>query len=226
MKKVGISILLASALSACQIGHHDPVENGRAVFVSYKCTKCHTVAGEGGTLGPDLTFVGFRKSPEFLDRWLISPHAWKPNVSMPNFYLQESVRKDLVAYLSTLQGQGYNPEHRPWRHAATPVEMGAQIFKQVGCVTCHGKDGVGGYPNNNVVGGLIPALNGVREGFSRNELIDKIRKGVAKSGKADPSGPDPLLHMPRWEQKLTQPEIEAVADYLLSLGGPQSSEEW
>jgi mono/diheme cytochrome c family protein len=32
--------------------------------------------------------------------------------------------------------------------------------------------------------------------------------------------------MPRWEQKLTQPEIEAVADYLLSLGGPQSSEEW
>lgn len=229
MKKAGLSILFASLLSACQIGGNDPVSRGRAVFAAYKCAACHTVAGEGGTLGPDLTFLGFRKNADFLERWLINPHAWKPNVSMPGFYFQENTRKDLVAYLSSLRGKGYEPGRRPWdepdfRH--DKLKRGAEIFKRAGCVTCHGKGGAGGYPNNNVVGGLIPAVNKVSEGFSRQELIEKIAKGVAKSGKADPAGPDPLLYMPRWERKLKKDEIEAAADYLLSLGAASSGEEW
>lgn len=226
MRKL-VLILLIAPFAACQIGHNDPVSSGKAAFAAYKCDKCHSVSGEGGTLGPDLTFVGFRKSAEFLERWLISPHAWKKNVSMPGFYLQEKTRKDLVAYLSSLQGQGYPPRHRPWDAKAfhgDKKKRGQEIYKRVGCITCHGKNGLGGYPNNNVVGGLIPALNKVSEGFSREELIAKIQKGVAQSGKANPAGPDPLLNMPRWEQKLKKDEIEDVADYLLSLGG--GGDEW
>jgi len=37
------------------------------------CTKCHMVRGEGGNLGPDLTFVGSLRSPEHLRACVLRP---------------------------------------------------------------------------------------------------------------------------------------------------------
>lgn len=200
---------------------NDPVERGRAFFASYDCKKCHTVAGVGGSLGPDLTFVGFRKTPAFLDLWLKDPHAWKPDVSMPDFYFEPEVRSDLVAYLGTLQGQGYlEMSQRPWdapEFAHDPVKRGAEIYRLAGCITCHNKDGKGGYPNPNAMGGVVPALTKVAEGYSQEELVRKISEGVLHPTRSDPDGPDPYLYMPEWDKKLKKDEIEAVAAYLLSL---------
>lgn len=220
MNRALILLVLASVFSACAQTHSDPVSRGRALFASYDCKKCHTVAGAGGALGPDLTFVGFRKSPQFLDTWLKDPRAWKADVMMPNFYLKDNVRADLVAYLSSLKGEGYLAGQKPWDApalASDSVKRGEDIYRRVGCVTCHNKGGEGGYPNNNVVGGHIPTLKNVADGFTRDELVKKITNGVAHPGKADPGGPDPLLYMPEWGQKLKADEVEAVADYLISL---------
>lgn len=212
---------LVLAFSACAKSHSDPVARGRAVFASYDCKKCHVVAGVGGALGPDLTLVGFRKTPEFLDVWLKDPRAWKADVSMPNFYFKDNVRADLVAYLSSLQGQGYlEGGAKPWAAPAfadDSVKRGEEIYKRAGCITCHNKGGKGGYPNNNAVGGLVPALQLVADGFSRDELIAKIMEGVAHPASADPAQPAPLLSMPAWEKKLNKEEVGAVADYLMSL---------
>jgi cytochrome c551/c552 len=86
----------------------------------------------------------------------------------------------------------------------------------VGCVGCHGRNGVGGYPNNNVVGGMIPTLTKVAEGYSKPELEAKIMSGV-KPAKADMSGPAPMIDMPEWGKVLKSDEIDALADYLISL---------
>lgn len=220
MKRL-LALLPLALLASCQVFHKDdPIARGKAVFEAYNCQLCHTVGGQGGTLGPDLTFVGFRKEAAFLDAWLKDPHAWKKHVSMPNFRLADRMRADLVAYLASLDGSAYLNGRKPWDEKAfheDSVARGREIYSRVGCVTCHGKDGSGGYPNNNVVGGLIPALKSVADGYSREELIDRIRKGVRHPAMADPEGPEPLLYMPRWEAKLKAEEIEAVADYLLSL---------
>lgn len=220
MKRVlPLSLILAVPvlLSSCAKSHSDPVLRGRAVFASYDCKKCHAVGGVGGTLGPDLTFVGFRKSPEFLDVWLKDPRAWKADVSMPNFYFKDEVRRDLVAYLASLQGDAYLTGARPWASIEDPVARGKEIYTRVGCVSCHNKDGKGGYPNNNAVGGLVPPLQLVADGFSKDELIQKIMEGVLHPASADPAQPAPLLYMPAWEKKLNKEEVAAVADYLLSL---------
>src|SRR3989338_8707538 len=37
--------------------YEDPLK-GRAVFAEKGCIRCHSVLGEGGTLGPDLTWLG------------------------------------------------------------------------------------------------------------------------------------------------------------------------
>src|SRR5581483_8251550 len=81
-------------------GSEDPAAYGKDYFTGFGCARCHTIAGKGGTYGPDLTFVGFRKRKEWLDLWLKDPHGWKAGTVMPNLHLSDQVRESLVAYLS------------------------------------------------------------------------------------------------------------------------------
>ncbi|MEK7656532.1 MAG: cytochrome c [Elusimicrobiota bacterium] len=230
IRPIPLALLLPAllALSACA-KDATPEERGKAVYASYDCKKCHRIGKVGGSLGPDLTFVGFRKDAAFLDLWLKDPGAWKEGVVMPKFFFKDHVRKDLAAYLATLQGKEHLEGVRPWDEGdlrSDPVKRGAALYAKVGCVSCHGKNGAGGYPNNNVVGGKIPALTKVAEGFSKEELLDKLRQGVPQSAKADPAGADPLLNMPAWGEKLKDDELGALADYLISLQPKTSGGEW
>lgn len=219
MRLKPLSILVAAAaLSACQKAG-DPVSRGQAYFDAIGCAQCHQVGSRGRAWGPDLTAVGFRKSAAWLDVWLQSPHRWRQQTVMPDFNLKPEVRSDLVAYLSALKGQDWG-DKRPWNFPEVKddnLKRGATVFAKAGCVACHGQNGRGGYPNNNVVGGQIPSLSKVSETYTKEELMTKIRGGVI-SAPADPSQPKPLIFMPKWGDFLAEDEIGAVADYLISLG--------
>ncbi|MBI5629507.1 MAG: cytochrome c [Elusimicrobia bacterium] len=220
-------ILAAAALAACQRAS-SPEARGQAYFNALGCRQCHQVGAVGGSYGPNLTFIGFRKSPQWLDAWLKNPHSWRKQTVMPNFNLNQEMRAALVAYLSTQKGQAWEGG-RPWNHPEIlqdPLKRGEMIFNLAGCVACHAEKGRGGYPNNNVVGGLIPSLTKVAEGYSKEELEKKIAGGVFPAP-ADPNAPPPMIFMPKWAEVLKQDEISAVADYLISLApkkGPTS--EW
>jgi len=216
----------ACALAACQ--KQKPMtqaQAGEAYFNALGCKNCHQIGNSGGTYGPNLTYVGFRKSPQWLDLWLKDPHAWRDKTVMPNFHLSDEMRAALVAYLSEQKGQAWTQADKPWNAPdlkGNPIKRGEMIFDKVGCVACHGVGGVGGYPNNNVIGGLIPTLTHVAEGYSKQELIHKIHDGVIPTP-MDPSQPAPMIHMPPWGQVLSTSEITDVADYLISLDpGAQS----
>lgn len=189
---------------------------GRGLFQAAGCMSCHRVGAVGGTSAPDLTFVGFRRSKEWLNVWLENPRAWKKDALMPDFRLSPKAREALVDYLSSLKGGGQS-----WNSLD-----GRVIYNRAGCVACHGRKGVGGEPNNNVVGGKIPALNRVFETYTQDELKVKIRRGV-KPEKADPQGSEPLVSMPAWGEVLKDEEIDAVAVYLFSLGfGSEKESGW
>lgn len=211
-----ILIAAVAALAACQHAS-TPVARGELYFDALGCAKCHSIGDKGGTWGPNLTFIGVRKSPQWLDIWLKDPHAWRKQTVMPNFHLRDNIRADLVAYLSAQKGQAWG-QKRPWQDhpELTSVQRGQILFNKAGCVACHSQDGRGGYPNNNVVGGQIPALTKVAEGYTKEELMNKIRNGVIPTP-ADPSQPAPMVFMPQWGKVLSDPEISDVADYLISL---------
>ena len=221
----GVVILAAAvALAACQKMSSDPVERGEAYFNALGCVKCHAMGNEGGTYGPNLGFIGFRKSKAWLDQWLQNPHQWRPQTVMPNFHLQDDIRRDLVEYLAAQQGQAFDKTGgRPWNApevvSGDKIKRGELLFNKAGCVACHSQNGRGGYPNNNVVGGQIPALTKVSEGYTKPELIKKIQNGVPQPVSADPGKPAPMVYMPSWGKVLKDDEIEAVASYLISLGG-------
>ena len=213
-------LLLAALLAACNQPVPTGPAAGKAYFTQAGCASCHKVGDMGSAVGPDLTLVGFRHNAEWLDLFIKDPQAWKKDTLMPDKKLSVEARAAIVAYLVMLKGQDWGKGDRPWDAPSLikePVARGRVIYNRAGCVGCHGPEGAGGYPNNNVKGGLIPPVNKVKDGFSKAELIAKIRKGVAQSQKADEKGPAPLIRMPAWGETLDDGEIEAVAEYLLSV---------
>ncbi len=66
------------------------------------CQACHSVAGNGGNVGPALDGVSERYTEADLDSWLADPLAYKPGTQMPNLNLDDATRAELVQWLLTL----------------------------------------------------------------------------------------------------------------------------
>jgi mono/diheme cytochrome c family protein len=221
-------IFIAFFLTACAVPS-DPVSRGKSRFVGMACLTCHRVGERGGgQAGPDLTTVGLRHSAEWLDLWMKDPQKWKPGTAMPTYNVSDDVRGELVAYMQTLKGNEYR-DRPPWNSAklkADPQKRGERIYNRVGCGACHGPRGEGGYPNTNVVGNQIPGLLFVRDGFTRDELKQRIAQG-RQSEPADPLDPAPLVAMPAWNAYLTEDEMDDLITYLFSLRPAEKpNEEW
>ena len=52
--------------------------NGKAVYQRQGCSSCHTIAGEGGILGPELTDIGAHRAPDYLRHSIVDPAAALP----------------------------------------------------------------------------------------------------------------------------------------------------
>jgi cytochrome c oxidase subunit 2 len=92
----------------------DPLaQQGKALFTQSACVGCHTITGlSAGTIGPNLTHFGSRKSlaanmmantPANLVKWIENPDHVKPGARMPNLGMAGEQSKALAAYLLSLQ---------------------------------------------------------------------------------------------------------------------------
>jgi mono/diheme cytochrome c family protein len=118
---------------------------GRTLFQSKGCVSCHSLGGQGGKIGPDLTLQ--REKPLSLAQfagamWNHSPEMWskmeKNKIARPEFAEQEMA--DLISYLYLV---GYlEPVGR--------VDYGAEVFNEKHCSNCHGADGHGGRVGPNL----------------------------------------------------------------------------
>jgi cbb3-type cytochrome oxidase cytochrome c subunit len=82
-------------------------DQGEAVYRREACRDCHKVFDNGSSSGPALDGVGSRRSPDWLQAYLVNPRpsggdrAWR--VTMPSYArLPPAERDALVAYLSAL----------------------------------------------------------------------------------------------------------------------------
>lgn len=105
---------------------------------------------------------------------------------------------------------------------------GRQVFLKYSCNACHGMNGEGGINNlNSETGGKINGLTKLNETFTAEELVARIQKGVPEVGKEDPTGPDPPLRMPSYQNYVTGQEMQDLTAYLTSLGPKKSkASEW
>ena len=81
----------------------------------------------------------------------------------------------------------------------TPVERGHIIFQKYGCFQCHGQDAKGGVPNPNAkTAEQVPSLIYVADGYTKDELINFIKRGERDIPVLNPDGPPPPHFMPYW----------------------------
>ena len=89
-------------------------EAGRKVFVDKACASCHAIRGTAasGTLGPDLTHVGSRRTigaglfettRGSLAAWIADPQTLKPGNNMPMVDLSADQLTAVSAYLESLR---------------------------------------------------------------------------------------------------------------------------
>ena len=110
-------------------------ERGRRLFTDKHCVECHSVAGRGGKVGPDLADKALHRSlTDFAAAmWNKAPAmlvAMKSRkVSVPKLEAEEMA--DIVAYLYSVQ------------YFARPGDSnkGRAVASQKGCFSCHGADG-------------------------------------------------------------------------------------
>jgi mono/diheme cytochrome c family protein len=81
------------------------VKHGATVFQQH-CIRCHTLNGEGGTIGPELNVpdsVTERFQSAWLERWIREPRSIRPTTTMPALPLRTAEDRtrldDLLAYL-------------------------------------------------------------------------------------------------------------------------------
>lgn len=79
-------------------------EVGKRLYSNkYGCNGCHSLAGEGGKVGPALDRAGFRLNGTWIYRWVKNPQAMKPETRMPALGLSDADAKAVTLYLNTLR---------------------------------------------------------------------------------------------------------------------------
>jgi ubiquinol-cytochrome c reductase cytochrome b subunit len=94
----------------------DNIKKGRENFQANGCTACHSINGQGGMVGPDLSNEGDSgPSAKWLATQIRDPKAHDPNTIMPSFSsLDQKEIQSLVDYLLSLHAsKGKSPESSP-----------------------------------------------------------------------------------------------------------------
>ncbi|MEO8327558.1 MAG: cytochrome b N-terminal domain-containing protein, partial [Nitrospirota bacterium] len=83
----------------------DPsVVQGQKLFAQHHCAACHRIHGEGGKVGPDLSFVGDRRPDrDWHLRHFTDPQSVSPGSIMPKFPLSDKEKNDLASYMLSLK---------------------------------------------------------------------------------------------------------------------------
>lgn len=80
------------------------VARGKRLFAQQHCMACHRIHGEGGKVGPDLSYVADqRPDRQWHLRHFRDPQSVSPGSIMPAFPLEEKELNDLTSYLLTLK---------------------------------------------------------------------------------------------------------------------------
>jgi cytochrome c2 len=111
----------------------DLIDLGKKTEEEYRCIACHVIAGDGGLVGPELTYEG-DKNPEFLDfthvegpqtalNWhrkhFQDPQAVLEGSAMPNLGLNEKETMALALLMVSWRRQSFPPEYVPPSHKPT-----------------------------------------------------------------------------------------------------------
>ena len=200
---------------------------GRQLLRSQSCLSCHTVDGQGGNIGPNLSKEGTKEHPsQWLAQQIRNPKSHNATTVMPSFaQFSDQQVKELVAYLQSLGTSDSQSDPGPASAESTDpntnsqadppdpngsplsglVKQGQQLFQSQSCLGCHTVDGQGGKVGPNL-------SDEASKERSKQWLAQQLR---------NPKSHDPQSIMPAFSTLRDQQVTQLVA-YLQSLGADSS----
>ena len=143
----------------------DPI-SGRRIFVDHGCVRCHSIWGNGGTLGPDFALVGAGRSLQQLAGlfWNHTPRMIDTvrDEGLPWPLFSEEDLADIISYIYYV---------KLFDESGDP-DAGERWFRQKRCVQCHTLGDIGG--------GTGPAL----DSYARYVAPIMLAAGMWNSGPA------------------------------------------
>lgn len=186
------------------------VVEGKKVWQKYNCNDCHTILGIGGYYAPDMTKEAKVRDAAWLKAYMKDPQKVKPAYRvMPKLPLTDQELDNLVAFLewtSNIDTNDWPPKPLVKVTVSTrgkaegPVQLGAVVYKDKSCDSCHRLGGLGGDAG--------PALDKIAAKRSAQYLKDYLK---------DPAKANPKTQMPNPELK--PEELENLLKYLMEQKG-------
>jgi len=227
----------------CNVCHRYDRETRGAEFINLAkrlvndkgCRACHVINGRGGTIGPDLTYVG-DKAPEQYDYGRLSGQktafAWHvAHLKDPRALVQDTVMPNF--HLSTKEAQALAMLILSWRKAPIPAAFVAGVprtdpqtaeeveteqkmktgpgawFVSTGCFVCHSISALGVRSPAQIGPDLSTAVEDVQARFGRT-LDDFL---MAPTGTMSVVLSRQIILTPEQKQVAIQKIREAFAEY-------------
>jgi mono/diheme cytochrome c family protein len=188
-----------------------------SLYGSSFCSSCHAVQNEagnlvGGNFGPELTRVGSKVNPEWLQRWLTNPAEYEPGTRMPHYRFDDQQIALLSGFLLAKSDADFLANvHLPPSDAES-IARGKRLVTESGCAACHQINGVN--PPQN----FAPDLSRVGSRALAQVVFVPGMKHTAPdyiAGKiSDPRSFGPGLKMPKFN--LATAQIDALTTALLA----------
>src|SRR5207302_1696551 len=126
---------------------------GASLYGESFCASCHAVqnaAGNmvGGDVGPELTRVGTKVKPEWLQGWLRNPRVYNPATGMPQYSFTPQQIDALTTALLSLNERSYTlpPSTAVPGRVETdyqPAGKAGKLMADLACLSCHRINGHG-----------------------------------------------------------------------------------
>jgi mono/diheme cytochrome c family protein len=209
----------------------DLADQGELRFRQMFCSTCHSLAvtraGEtkliGGDIGPELTKVGSKVSPDWLAAWLRDPQGYLPHSKMPRYQWSDEDLYKVTQYITTQLTDSDLLADLPQLGASTPeeIQLGRRLFVDKGCASCHAIEGVSPQrdlgPDLSALGGKDVSQLSFGESKVPRNLIAYIQAKIQ-----NPLSVNPAARMPLY--RLSPTDLDAVTTAVLSMtGAPPNS---
>ena len=135
------------------------IGRGKRLVIDKGCLGCHAYRSRGGTLGPDITYVGDKTKHDFdfshvhgaqgrtVKSWMVAhflnPSEVVPGTLMPEMGLSEQEANDLAEYMLSLRRKDMPAQYTPVPSARSGDPIGGDHLFAMFCSSCHGQQGQG-----------------------------------------------------------------------------------
>ena len=178
----------------------DQMHQGRLLITELRCAGCHASDTVKHKKGPDLSAVGSRVNPDYIQKFIVSPHSTDPGTQMPDLLAgnpkRHEIAEALTHYLVSRSGKPFDAGVVKQEE----VDAGKKLFERIGCVNCH-----------------LPDKGDRLSHVSSKYGIDSLTEFLFQPRHARPSG-----RMP--DMNLTRAEAKSIASFLIGLKARGSSE--